>query len=218
MAPTRRAKGRPRGPDLAAAAVLLNHARSAFARLGFDAASARAIAKTAGVDPALVAHYYGSKEALWLAVVDQLANQVSAMASSLTLLRSRTDLDARTRVMHALQLLVRESCQEPEWGMFFSRAATEQGERLEVLMQRLVRPYHDAFLPLLTDAIECGAIARQDPEILYALLANAVVMTISYRHVLKDFSTLSEEPELFEAAILHSVLCMLGPDAGALPR
>jgi AcrR family transcriptional regulator len=44
-------------------------ARSLFAELGYERASFRRIASAAGVDPALVVHFYGSKEALFLEVM-----------------------------------------------------------------------------------------------------------------------------------------------------
>lgn len=42
-------------------------ARIAFAEAGFDGATIRGIARTAGVDPALVHHYFGTKEQLFVA-------------------------------------------------------------------------------------------------------------------------------------------------------
>ncbi|PWR05072.1 TetR family transcriptional regulator [Micromonospora acroterricola] len=50
--------------------AILDAARAAFAERGFDAASIRAIAGTAGVDPALVHHYFGSKDQLFLAAMN----------------------------------------------------------------------------------------------------------------------------------------------------
>ena len=44
-------------------------AREVFAERGHDGASIRHIAASAGVDPALVHHYFGTKEQLFLAVV-----------------------------------------------------------------------------------------------------------------------------------------------------
>lgn len=46
---------------------ILEAARAVFAERGFDKASIRAIAGDAGVDPALVHHYFGTKEKLFLA-------------------------------------------------------------------------------------------------------------------------------------------------------
>jgi AcrR family transcriptional regulator len=48
---------------------VLAAARTAFAERGFDGASIRVIAADAGVDPALVHHYFGSKDKLFLAAV-----------------------------------------------------------------------------------------------------------------------------------------------------
>src|SRR5436190_2266681 len=44
-------------------------AREQFAELGYDRATMRKIAAAAGVDPALVVHFYGSKEALFREVM-----------------------------------------------------------------------------------------------------------------------------------------------------
>ncbi|MCW2636883.1 MAG: Transcriptional regulator, TetR family [Blastococcus sp.] len=53
---------------------MLAAARTAFAERGFDGATIRAIASSAGVDPALVHHYFGSKDALFLAAVEAPAD------------------------------------------------------------------------------------------------------------------------------------------------
>jgi AcrR family transcriptional regulator len=64
-------------------------ARRLFAEAGYDRASFRAIATEAGVDPALVVHYFGSKEALFRevmelppAVADAIANLADGPRSS----------------------------------------------------------------------------------------------------------------------------------------
>jgi len=49
--------------------LILSTARAMFAEGGFDKTSVRSIAAAAGVDPALVHHYFGTKERLFLAVL-----------------------------------------------------------------------------------------------------------------------------------------------------
>ncbi|MGA5300650.1 TetR family transcriptional regulator [Nucisporomicrobium flavum] len=49
---------------------ILESARTIFAERGFDKASIRAIAAGAEVDPALVHHYFGTKEKLFLATMN----------------------------------------------------------------------------------------------------------------------------------------------------
>lgn len=65
---TRRTGRRPGKPGTREA--ILDAARTSFAERGFDAASIRAIAGTAEVDPALVHHYFGSKDQLFLAAMN----------------------------------------------------------------------------------------------------------------------------------------------------
>ncbi|GAB2692796.1 TetR/AcrR family transcriptional regulator [Nocardia thraciensis] len=50
--------------------AILDAARARFAEVGFDKASIRSIAGTAGVDPALVHHYFGTKQQLLIAALN----------------------------------------------------------------------------------------------------------------------------------------------------
>ena len=66
------ATGRPRGRPVGvtdARAKIIDSARAAFAERGYDGATIRRIAGDAGVDPALIHHYFGSKEGLFAEVV-----------------------------------------------------------------------------------------------------------------------------------------------------
>jgi AcrR family transcriptional regulator len=67
-APRRRRGRRPGGADTREA--LLSAARAEFAERGFDGATVRVIADRAGVDPAMVNHWFGGKEALFTAALD----------------------------------------------------------------------------------------------------------------------------------------------------
>jgi AcrR family transcriptional regulator len=59
-------RGRRKGsPDTRAA--ILDAARTLFSENGFSGTSVRGVAAAAGVDPALVHHYYGSKDDLFVA-------------------------------------------------------------------------------------------------------------------------------------------------------
>jgi AcrR family transcriptional regulator len=76
MVRTGRRRGRPDTRE-----AILDAARAAFAERGFDAASIRTIAAAAGVDPALVHHYFGTKERLFLATVDAPVDPADLVAS-----------------------------------------------------------------------------------------------------------------------------------------
>ena len=53
---------------------ILESARTVFAEAGYDKASVRAIAAAAQVDPALIHHYFGTKEKLFLAAMNSPIN------------------------------------------------------------------------------------------------------------------------------------------------
>ncbi|MEU7133209.1 TetR family transcriptional regulator [Streptomyces sp. NPDC046261] len=72
--PAARKRGRPARTDAGtgpgARERILTAARAEFAEHGYDKASIRGIAKGAGVDPALVHHYFGPKEQIFAAAVE----------------------------------------------------------------------------------------------------------------------------------------------------
>jgi AcrR family transcriptional regulator len=68
-AAARHAGGRRSGPSKTRAAILAA-ARRLFASEGADRTTIRAVAQEAGVDPALVLHYFGSKDGLFVAAIE----------------------------------------------------------------------------------------------------------------------------------------------------
>jgi AcrR family transcriptional regulator len=64
----RKRPGRPPGTSDTRERIL-SCARDLFARNGFDKTSVRAVAAGAGVDPALVHHYFGTKERLFTSAI-----------------------------------------------------------------------------------------------------------------------------------------------------
>ncbi|MER7346542.1 TetR family transcriptional regulator [Streptomyces aurantiacus] len=74
QAPAPRRRGRPsrtqseQGPAMRE--VILEAARAQFSERGYEKASVRSIAKAAGVDSALVHHYFGTKEQVFAAAIE----------------------------------------------------------------------------------------------------------------------------------------------------
>jgi len=206
----RRARGRPACSDAGGADALLRSARGAFARNGYEATSVREIARASGVDPALIAHHFGSKEALWAAVVNQIADEAAPMIEKIAALRDMSGSGSRERVEHAVSIIIDQVFLTPDVGMFFSTAATETGERLNLLIKQMVRPLHEVFVPLLIDAINAGTIAQQNPDVMFMVLASGISKTVAYSHVLTPFSSLPRHPKSFKRAVLATALTMLG--------
>lgn len=88
---TKRRGRRPGGQDTREA--LLDAAREVFAEQGYYAATVRTIASRAGVDAAMVNHWFGGKDGLFTAAVQLPVNPVEFLPSALDL--GREDAGAR---------------------------------------------------------------------------------------------------------------------------
>lgn len=82
MSTTQRRGRRPGSPDTRAA--ILSAARERFAGAGFAGTTIRAIASDAGVDAALVHHYFGSKDDLFMAALALPVDPRELLAAAVT--------------------------------------------------------------------------------------------------------------------------------------
>lgn len=130
---------------------LLDATRELCVEVGLDAASTKAIAARAGVNPAMIHYYFGSKEALSLAmmrevmapVLDQLDLLATQGAASMTLdgfMRGYMRALAANRWLP--QLVVREVL--PANGRFRDLFLSELGSRAVRLVPRLLKQERDA--------------------------------------------------------------------------
>ncbi|WP_103706761.1 TetR/AcrR family transcriptional regulator [Paraburkholderia eburnea] len=206
--PARRGRGRPAQQASVGREVLLRNARKTFGTRGYDATSVREIARESGVDPALLAHHFGSKDALWEAVVEQIAVHARPMIAATAALRD-SELDARARVDRAVEIYIDKVFEEPDIGLFFSTATTEEGARLDLLVERLMRPYYDVMVPLFDDAAKQGLLKVKDAEMLFFVLLNGVSKTVGYGHLMLAFTTLPRNPKKFKRTVLETVLELL---------
>jgi AcrR family transcriptional regulator len=184
----RRLPGRPGKDEPDGALLLRKSAQTVFANHGFKAATLRKIAASAGVDPALVIHRFGSKEALWNAVIERQALYLAPFVADLKHLQGQTKIPIRTRIEAAFRQMVEITFGEPECGMLIGQISSERGKKLDMLVERLLRPAFNAMYPLLVEATEAGVIGAQRLETLYFMILNAVTMSVSYRHVLGYFN------------------------------
>ena len=134
--------GNPRGEDTRRR--ILDTALTLFGSLGFEATSTRALAERAGVNLPAIQYYFGSKEGLYRAVIQQIAERIEAHAgpvaaritAALAGQPAHQDLLALlfdlTDVLVALildeTLADRDSCRR-----FFARVEIEQNPAIDAL-------------------------------------------------------------------------------------
>ncbi len=151
--------------------AILAAARTGFNARGFDATSLRSIARTAGVDPALVTHFFGSKDGLFEAA---LALPVDPGTLVPMLLAGGVDGLGERIVRTFLGVWDGTPGQGPMLAMLRSAVSHEDSaERLRGLLTRV-----------LLHPLAHGAGAG-DPELRAGLLASQVVGLAVTRYVLK---------------------------------
>ncbi|WP_062305762.1 TetR/AcrR family transcriptional regulator [Demequina subtropica] len=79
----------PRGPGADTRGDILAAAAEVFGDKGYAASSLREIARAAGVDPALVRHYFGTKQDLFVAVMRPLESDDARVVDLASLPRER---------------------------------------------------------------------------------------------------------------------------------
>jgi AcrR family transcriptional regulator len=151
---------------------VLAAARTAFAERGYDGASIRAIATAAGVDPALVHHYFGTKEKLFLAAVQAPADPAELLPEVLG-----TPADQRGAAVVRMVLRVWDGpAQHAGLALVRSAVASEWTARLlrEFLVARVIRR--------VIGSLDMPVAER---EVRGALVASQVVGLVMVRYVLR---------------------------------
>lgn len=127
---TGRRRGGRRAGESGTREAIAEAARSQFAELGYQGATIRGIAAAAGVDPALVHHFYGTKEELFSAAMRLPIVPSQALTSALTAGGDRVNTTApgygEHMVAAALTLWESGQVRETFTGLLRSAVTSEQ--------------------------------------------------------------------------------------------
>ena len=166
VATTRRGR-RPGSPDTRAA--ILAEARTLFAAQGYAGTSVRAVAAAAGVDAALVHHYFGSKDDLFLAALELPIDPRVALAPAIA---GGADGAGERMLRVFLSVWDDPDLQLQLLGVF--RGVVEPAG------QRLLR---DGFLPAVLGPVGV-ALGIDRPDVRMPLLASQILGLILVRYAL----------------------------------
>jgi AcrR family transcriptional regulator len=184
--PNRRSGRRPGNPDTRDA--VLAAARAAFAERGFDGATIRGIAADAGVDPALVHHYFGSKDKLFLAAVDAPADPSELLPTVLASPRDELGAAVVRMVLHVWDGPGRAA------GLALVRSAVSNDWTAKLLREFLVATVLRRVVSTL----------GFDPDVRAArasLVASQIIGLVMARYVLRLEPLASASPDEVVAAI-----------------
>jgi AcrR family transcriptional regulator len=139
--PARRRAGRPAG-DSGTREAILSAARGRFAEHGYDGATIRSIAADAGVDPALVHHYYGSKERLFAAAMRLPVVLSEAITAALAESARPPGVTVGQHMINSALALWESTGVGPFQGLLRSALTSEQAAAMlrEFLTEAILRP------------------------------------------------------------------------------
>jgi AcrR family transcriptional regulator len=184
--------------------AILHAARRAFAERGYQQATIREVAGMAGVDPALVHHYFGTKQNLFVAAVEIPVNPVQAFIS----LVSQDQETLGERVLELfLSVWDRADNRSPVLALIRSAVSDE---RAAAMLREFI-----------TEEI-LGRIARElgtpDARLRTNLVASQLVGLIMARYVIRIEPLASTPAGVLVTAIGPTLQRYLTGDIGGPPR
>ena len=147
-------------------------ARRRFAELGYPRTTMRGIAADAGVDPRLITHFFGSKQELFVAVVE-LPFEPEPTFEALLADRGDGKVDIGARLAEfVLGMLDREQTRTTITGIIRAAASEEEAavQIRDLIATRMLTPL-------------ARHVGGDDPELRAALLSSQVVGLAFARHV-----------------------------------
>ena len=177
-----RRPGRPRADEANQRERLLDAAVVCFAGDGIAATSLRTIALKAGVTPALVHYYFGSKEQLVQAFIAERMTPVAAALRE-SLLAAGPDpralMAAFVRGMHDLV------ARFPWWPALWVREVlNEKGALRDVLLKQIAPQVAQLVAGALADAQKRGELAADlDPRLTMVSLMGLTMMPLAAEHI-----------------------------------
>jgi len=177
-----RRPGRPRADEANQRERLLDAAVDCFAGDGVAATSLRTIALKAGVTPALVHYYFGSKEQLVDAFIAERMTPVAAALRE-SLLAAGPDpralMAAFVRGMHDLV------ARFPWWPALWVREVlNEKGALRDVLLKQIAPQVAQLVAGALADAQKRGELAPDlDPRLTMVSLMGLTMMPLAAEHI-----------------------------------
>jgi AcrR family transcriptional regulator len=120
---------------------LIAAAAAVFGESGYDGVSIRDVERRAGVNRGLVAHYFGTKEALWEATVDWLMREFSGELRRYNDLLRMVSVAERPRIF--MKVYVHFMQKHPQYFRLILLEGDKDTERGRMLIERYARPLEE---------------------------------------------------------------------------
>jgi AcrR family transcriptional regulator len=171
--------------------AILSAARQAFGRHGYDGATVRGIAGQAGVDPALVHHFFGTKQGLFVAAMDFPVDPASVLPGLLG-----PGIEGLGERLVRFVLSVCEPSQGPNPFIAMIRGAVSHEESAALLREFIGREVLGRV---------AAAVAMPDPQLRATLVGSQMVGLAMARYIVRIEPLASAGIETVVSAVAPTV-------------
>jgi AcrR family transcriptional regulator len=164
--------------------TILTAARTQFARAGYEKTTIRGIAQAAGVDAALVMHYFGTKQKLFMTVMLPLAQQ--QLDTRIEHLRTAMSIE---QLVDIWVPMISSTLADSEFRQLFVgliRAAASESEAAGML--------RDVIASRISHLLE-HLVPEQEAKLRASLIGSTFIGIITARYIIKAPGIASASPE-----------------------
>ncbi len=166
----KRGPGRPRlAPETDKKKDILLAAIDAFGARGFDGVSLSQIAERASADIGLTRYYFGSKEALWRACIDHLAETLGLEMQEVLASPEET---ATRQLKSVIRWFISISAQWPQLSRMIVFDGDNEGSRGIHVADQLISPFYAVMSELINEAKGEGSLADVSPRTLFFMITH----------------------------------------------
>lgn len=193
-------------PSLDRKQEILSSAKSLFAQKGYAATSIKDITSEAGVNVGLVSYYFGGKEGLYRACLEDFANeQMKFWESNVFKMTSKEDFRFRIRVL--LEQMLYQEVQNPEAGRLIRRDVESEDPIVVEAFKKTVLVLYESFIDFIKTAQNKKYI-RSDlaPNLIASLFMGGIQHMIRSDRLMKKLYGKSIENEKYRNQVIETAL------------
>lgn len=179
-------------------------AETLFAERGFDGTPIREIAEQAGATKALIYHYYQSKEALYLSLLEK---DVSGVVTKLEEIAA-SDGAPEDKIRTVVQVFLEQYRANPQGFQLVQRAIDDHSPTAHTLAERWFSRAHLAIQTITTQGIEEGIFKPLPPHSIPFVIVGIVIHALRANQLIDRITQEFSGPELL-ASLADVVLTLL---------
>lgn len=161
---------------------LLSAARALFAEKGFEKTSTRDIASAAGANIGLIAYYFGGKEELYLAVLQESAERMRQSAVFSVCLDGMERAAFRELMRGLIALHIASLAAEPELMLIVQRELLEGAPRSRVLINGMMQQLLEQLVLLLREGKRLGYVRPELHEVTFLMVLSRAITGYYFLH------------------------------------